>query len=275
MRIVSSSGTDPDGERFDLLNGELRKMNSDIIDEHYYRRPEWFLANAARYDHYDRGGPKIFAGEYAAQSDKTVSVNNRNNWETAIAEAAFMTGLERNAGVISMASYAPLFAHADGWQWTPDLIWVDNLRAVGTANYQVQKLYSTNKGTHALKAVTANGALAGEQGLYLSAAIDKKTNELIIKLVNTSGAAANMMFNVNGVQQLNTSALVTVLHAESGDIMNTLDQPKEIIPEQHTIAVKGKKVQISAKASSFTVIRVAIKWPCKTTGRYGSGLYLQ
>src|SRR5690606_37181502 len=135
IKIVSSSGTDPNGDRFDYLNTELRRMNTDIIDEHYYRAPEWFLQNAARYDSYDRKGPKIFAGEYAAQSDRIASPNNKNNWKTAIAEAAFLTGLERNADVVVMASYAPLFAHADGWQWTPDLIWVNNLNAYGTPNY--------------------------------------------------------------------------------------------------------------------------------------------
>ena len=89
-------------------------MNADIIDEHYYRRPEWFLQNASRYDNYPRNWIKIFGGEYAAQSDKTVSVNNKNNWQTALAEAAFMTGLERNADVVVMASYAPLVC-ACGW----------------------------------------------------------------------------------------------------------------------------------------------------------------
>jgi alpha-L-arabinofuranosidase len=88
---VNSSGTDPNGERFDYLNTELRKMNADIIDEHYYRRPEWFLENVRRYDTYPRNGSKVFAGEYAAQSDKMVSVNNKNNWQTALAEAAFLT----------------------------------------------------------------------------------------------------------------------------------------------------------------------------------------
>ena len=173
IKLVTSSGTDPNGDRFDYLNGELRKMKADVIDEHYYRRPEWFLQNAARYDNYDRNGSKIFAGEYAAQSDKTVSVDNKNNLRTAIAEAAFLTGLERNADVVVMASYAPLFAHVDGWQWTPDLIWVDNLRSYGSANYQVQKLYSTNKGTHIVPALSGNKPLSGQDSLYASAVIDK------------------------------------------------------------------------------------------------------
>jgi alpha-L-arabinofuranosidase len=172
IKLVTSSGTDPNGDRFDFLNGELRKMKADIIDEHFYRRPEWFFENANSYDNYDRNGAKIFAGEYAGQSDKTVSVENKNNVRTAIAEAAFLTGLERNADIVVMASYAPLFAHVDGWQWTPDLIWVDNLRSAGTVNYQVQKLFATNKGTNAVPALLNNKTLSGQNGLYASAVTD-------------------------------------------------------------------------------------------------------
>ncbi|RYD90190.1 MAG: alpha-L-arabinofuranosidase, partial [Sphingobacteriales bacterium] len=116
IKIVSGSGPFPDGEQFDYGWKELKKLNAQIIDEHYYNTPTWFKENATRYDDYDRKGPKVFAGEYAAQSDRPASVNNRNNWLTAISEAAFMTGLERNAAVVAMASYAPLFAHAEGWQ---------------------------------------------------------------------------------------------------------------------------------------------------------------
>src|SRR5262249_51642109 len=141
---------------------------------------------ARRYDHYDRSGPGIFAGEYAAQSDKVVSMANRNNWRCALAEAAFMTGLERNADVVRMASYAPLFAHVDGWQWTPDLIWFDNLRSYGTPDYYVQKLFATNKGSAVIPMTLGNEPLTGQDSLYGSAVIDNSTHELILKLVNAS-----------------------------------------------------------------------------------------
>ena len=202
IKLINSSGTDPNGERFDYLNTELRKMNADIIDEHFYRRPEWFLQNASRYDNYDRKGPKIFAGEYAAQSDKTVSINNQNNWQTAIAEAAFMTGMERNADVVTMASYAPLFAHVDGWQWRPDMIWVDNLQTIGTPNYYVQQLFSLNKGTNVVPVLENGQPLTGKDSLYASSTIDKKTNELIVKLVNVSGKVQNKEIQVDGVKKL-------------------------------------------------------------------------
>ena len=121
----------PDDERFNYLWPKFRELKADIVDEHCYARPAWFFDNTHRYDNYDRNGPKVFFGEYAAQSDKMVSVKNVNNLECALAEAAFMTGLERNGDVVRMACYAPLFAHAEAWQWTPDLIWVDNLRWYG------------------------------------------------------------------------------------------------------------------------------------------------
>ena len=258
IKLVTSSGTDPNGDRFDFLNGELRKMKVDIIDEHFYRRPEWFFENANRYDNYDRNGPKIFAGEYAGQSDKTVSVENKNNVRTAIAEAAFLTGLERNADVVVMASYAPLFAHVDGWQWTPDLIWVDNLRSAGTVNYQVQKLFATNKGTNAVPALVNNKSLSGQDGLYASAVMDKNSKEIIIKIVNSSAVEKNTSYIVEGYKKLAAEATVTVLTG-GADQINTVDNPFNIMPAVSTIAVKGKKIDVVVKPFSFTVIKVGVK----------------
>ena len=120
IQLVSSAGPRPDDKRFTFAWPKLRELKADIVDEHCYDKPAWFFASTRRYDSYDRNGPKVFFGEYAAQSDKIVSTKNRNNLECALAEAAFMTGLERNADVVRMACYAPLFAHTDAWQWTPE-----------------------------------------------------------------------------------------------------------------------------------------------------------
>ena len=256
FKLVNSSGTDPDGERFDYLNTELRKMNADIIDEHYYRRPEWFLANAARYDNYPRNGSKIFAGEYAAQSDKTVSILNKNNAATAIAEAAFLTGLERNAEVVNLASYAPLFAHIDGWQWTPDLIWVNNLQSYGTPNYYVQKLYSLNKGTNVVPALQDGKPLTGQDSLYASAVIDKNTNDVIIKIVNPSATAIVRNINLQGAKKFATTGLLTVLKGDNLTEVNSFNQPNAIAPVESTITVKGKKIAFTAAPFSMSVIRV-------------------
>ncbi len=255
IKLVNSSGTDPNGERFDYLNGELRKMNADIIDEHYYRRPEWFLENAKRYDNYPRNGSKVFAGEYAAQSDKIVSVNNKNNLQTAISEAAFLTGLERNADVVNMASYAPLFAHVEGWQWTPDMIWVDNLRSYGTPNYYVQKLYSLNKGTNVVPVQLDGQNVTGQDGLYASAVVDKKTNELILKIVNTSDKETEGKFDIQG-SKLQSKGTQTVLTGEGLDKVNSLDNPKDISPKEQPISVKGQSIKSKLAPNSFNVIKV-------------------
>jgi alpha-N-arabinofuranosidase len=259
IKLVNSSGTDPNGDRFDYLNAELRKMNADIIDEHYYRRPEWFLQNAGRYDNYDRNSSKIFAGEYAAQSDKTVSVDNKNNWQTAIAEAAFMTGLERNAGVVYMASYAPLFAHVDGWQWTPDLIWVDNLRSYGTPDYYVQKLFSVNKGTDVVSITMNNNIIAGQDSLYATACLDKKTNDLIIKMVNTSYQQKNNTIKLEGTLKASTSASLTVLTSNTLTSMNSFEQPENVAPVTTTITTSGKKINCTAAPYSLSVYRMKLK----------------
>ncbi|WP_423146054.1 alpha-L-arabinofuranosidase C-terminal domain-containing protein [Rubrolithibacter danxiaensis] len=255
IKIVNSSGTDPDGERFDYLNGELRKMNADIIDEHYYRAPKWFFANANRYDKYDRNGSKVFAGEYAAQSVAIASPENKNNWKCALAEAAFMTGLERNAEVVTMASYAPLFAHVDGWQWTPDLIWVNNLESYGTPNYYVQKLYSTNKGTHVVPVLWNNQALTGQDGFYASSCIDTSTHELIVKIVNASGKPENPVIEIEGVKKLQSRAILTELRGDDLDAVNSIANPTAVSPKERQIKVTGKELNLSLQPYSFNIIR--------------------
>lgn len=258
FKIVNSSGTDPNGERFDYLNGELRSMNADIIDEHYYRRPEWFMQNAARYDSYPRTASKIFAGEYAAQSDKTVSVANKNTWLTALSEAAFMTGLERNADVVSMASYAPLFAHTDAWQWTPDLIWVDNLRSYGTPDYHVQKLFSINKGTQTVSIMENNAVIAGKDSVYAAAAINASTKELIIKLVNVSGNAIRKSINLAGLKGGSRQAQVYTMQNDDPAALNSLDNPDTVIPVQSTQIIKGSSLPVVLPKYSFIVMRIKL-----------------
>ncbi|HEY1023459.1 MAG TPA: alpha-L-arabinofuranosidase C-terminal domain-containing protein, partial [Flavisolibacter sp.] len=263
IKIINSSGTDPRFEPFTekgfaYLDTELRKLKADIIDEHYYRSPAWFLQNATRYDHYPRNGPKIFAGEYAAQSKNPVSTENRNNLVTALSEAAFMTGLERNADVVTMASYAPLFAHAEGWQWTPDLIWVNNLQAFGTPNYYVQKLFSLYKGTKAVS-ITSNGMpLTGQDSLYASAVLDEKSNELIIKLVNVSGKPQRNVISLEGIKPLVTDGKLTVLKGSDLTQVNTFTHPHQIAPEEFSLPVKNKKFTLEAAPYSFSLLRLKL-----------------
>ena len=258
IKLVTGTGPSPDGKFFDFAAKELKKLHAEIVDEHYYANPEWFLQNATRYDKYDRSGYKIFAGEYAAQSKSGANPDNKNNWRCALSEAAFMTGLERNADVVSICSYAPLFAHVDGWQWTPDLIWFDNLNAYGTPNYYVQKLFSNNKGTQVLPATRDKLPLTGQNGLYGSAVLDKETNEIIIKLVNTTGKMVNQTITFDGVKRIGSKAILTVLKSDYPDAVNSLEQPNQVYPARQEFFVKGKSFQTILPASSFSVYRITL-----------------
>ena len=160
ITLISDAGPSPADDRFNFLWPRLRKFHADVVDEHCYANPVWFLANTHRYDHYDRNGPKVLMGEYAAQSVAVASPKNRNNLECALSEAAYMTGLERNADIVCMAAYAPLLANADAWQWTPNLIWCDNLRVYGTPSYYVQQLFSRNRGDAVLPVDLAGAELS-------------------------------------------------------------------------------------------------------------------
>lgn len=138
LQLISTSGPHPSGDLWSYAWNRFRNGTpADLVDEHYYRPPQWFLENYDRYDSTDRNGPKIFAGEFAAHT-----TGRRNNLEATLAEAAFMTGLWRNADVVDMACYAPLFSRVGNTQWAPNLIWFDNSEAFGTPSYYVQQMYS-------------------------------------------------------------------------------------------------------------------------------------
>lgn len=256
--IVSGSGPFPDGDYFEYGMKELKEIGAEIIDEHYYRSPEWFRENATRYDSYDRNGPKIFAGEYAAQSVAIASPDNKNNWETALSEAAFMTGLERNAEVVQLTSYAPLMAHAEGWQWAPDMIWFNNIESYGTPNYYVQKLYSTNKGTD-LISVTQNGEnLVGQDELYASATLDSEAKEVVVKVVNTSSDAQEIQLNFKG-KSIKNKGKVIVLKEENLTQENSFDAQEAISPSTEEIKVKGDSASYEVAAYSLNIIRIPVK----------------
>ncbi len=258
MTIVSGAGPFPEGDYFEYGTKELKKLNAQIVDEHYYKNPKWFRDNATRYDNYDRKGPKVFAGEYAAQTVAIASPDNKNNWECAFSEAAFMTGLERNAEVVNLTSYAPLMAHAEAWQWTPDMIWFNNLETYGSANYYVQKLFSTNKGTDLL-AITKNGKpVIGQNDLFASAVKDANSKEIIVKLVNASANAQDVNIDLKG-GKLVGKGTVTTLTSPNLDDVNSFESPKKISPIESEFKLKGDKAQISLLPHSVTVLKLKMQ----------------
>jgi alpha-N-arabinofuranosidase len=254
IKIISGSGPSPDGEFFDYGWKELKKLSAQIVDEHYYNSPEWFMKNAGRYDDYDRSGPKVFAGEYAAQSVGVVKPDNKNNWLTALSEAAFMTGLERNADVVTMTSYAPLFAHSDGWQWTPDLIWFNNLQSYATPNYYVQKLFSNNEGTDLIKISENGNAVKGQNQLFASSVRDSKNNEVIIKIVNTDSQEKSIEINKKNIK-LGSKLTKTILTASKLSDENNF-QTENIKPIEENSVIKKGKFSVQIPANSFVVLKI-------------------
>ena len=167
--------------------------------------------------------------------------------------------LERNADVVQMASYAPLFGHVDGWQWKPDLIWVDNLRVMPTPNYFVQKLYANNKGSHVVPMLYKNKMPStGQDSLYASSTIDKTTNELIIKIVNVARKAQSAEVNIEGANKGKSKAKLIVLQSDNLEAENSLDSTSMVAPIEKEINTKGKTIAIELKAYSLSVIRVKL-----------------
>jgi alpha-L-arabinofuranosidase len=254
ISLVSAAGPDPADPRFRLAWTRLRELHADIIDEHCYDAPQWFFSHSHRYDHYDRNGPKVFMGEYAAQSVATVSTKNRNNLECALAEAAYMTGLERNADVVRMASYAPLFANTDAWQWTPDLIWVDSLRVVRTPSYYVQSLFARNRGDRVLPLSMGE---AQDPRVYATAARDDASGDVIVKLVNATSSDSPTTLVLGGAGAV-TGATWTVLSSADLHDENTLGDPDKVAPRDTALSPSDGKLSVVLPANSFSVIRASL-----------------
>lgn len=254
IKIVGSSGPDSEGEQFDYLWPEMKSLKADLVDEHFYRPEAWFLSQGARYDNYDRKGPKVFAGEYACHGRG----KKWNHFHASLLEAAFMTGLERNADIVHMATYAPLFAHVEGWQWRPDMIWFDNLNSVCTVSYYVQQLFAAHKGTNVLS-LTMNkkpvtGA-EGQNGLFASAVCDKNKNEIIVKVVNTSGKKQSLSLIFNGLKkkEVLSGARCIKLSSTGMDKDNTIENPLAIIPQETSLDVNGHTLNVDLEPVTFAV----------------------
>lgn len=266
MQLIGATGSDatifPNGvAEVDYLWSQWRKIKPEFVDEHFYRKPEWFAENTDWYDDYDRNGPKLFVGEYASQSVGVARPDNRNLWKCALYEAAFMTGMERNAEVVHMTCYAPLFGHEEAWQWRPDLIWFDNLNVYGSANYYVQQLFSLHPGTHLLD-VQVEGVPnlnSKTKALNVSVTWDKASGEVIIKAVNVSPDTQTATVTLQGVTQAGPSAQVILLTSDKLTDENSLADPKKISPRTSAMQVNGPTFSVGFKPYSMTIIRVPAK----------------
>ncbi len=265
MQIIAATGSDasifPNGEEeIEYLWKEWRRLQPEFVDEHFYRTPEWFIENTHWYDDYDRNGPKLFVGEYASQSVGVASPENRNTLKCALYEAAFMTGMERNADLVRMTCYAPLFGNEDAWQWRPDMIWFDNLHAYGSVNYHVQKLFSLNPGTQLLPCELADAPKLNEKSklLNVSATLDTNAGEVIVKAVNVSDKSVTASLDLQGVKTGDSMKVIT-LSSGSLDDENTLKEPNRIVPVESSAPVGAAPFDYEFKPYSLTILRIPVK----------------
>lgn len=200
IKLINSAGPFSAGSEYNRGWESARTHQSDLVDEHYYASPEWFLANHTRYDSFDAHGPKVFLGEYAAKS---------NRWWSALAEASYMIGLERNADKVALACYAPLLANIDYVNWRPDLIWFNQETVYGSVNYDVQKLFMTNQGTHNVAfemsdfpeaEIVDDAAMTGSFG-FVGDHADIEVTSLIVTDEKTGQATAYDVKTISGSER--------------------------------------------------------------------------
>ncbi len=259
INYIGSTGPDSEGEKFERLQPRMAELGVELYDEHFYRNEEWFAdsLNRHRYDTYSRTGPKVFAGEYACHPRK----KKWNHFRAALHEAAFMTGFERNADIVRMCTYAPLFAHKDGWQWRPDLIWFDNLNVLRTSSYYVQHLYAQHKGTHMVELMISGDApraLAGDSdqhGLSASAVYDAGLNQLYIKVANTGAVGQECRVALPAEA---TGATVLTLQCDDFDAENTFAASDKITPVSSAATIKRGVLQMRVPSQAFQVYIVQL-----------------
>jgi len=253
LQLVSSADPFTDRAAAKEQSTALRKLDADLIDEHFYRTPEWFFSHASQYDGYPRTGSKIFVGEYAAHTTPVGSGESRNVWQAALSEAAFLTGLERNADVVRMSAYAPLFAHTDAWQWRPNLIWFDNLRSFGTPNYYVQQLFAANRGDAVLPITRDGKPVEGQDGLFASAAT-VAGGGFLVKLVNSTDAPMPVRIEVPGA---GTAAGEAIFITADLSAENSLAAPDLVKPVREPVALNAGVIERTLPPRSLTVLRPA------------------
>lgn len=241
--VIGTAG--PFNEGTDYVEGWkiARKLNIPMMDEHYYQTPGWFIHNNDFYDKYDRNGSKVYLGEYAAHLP-----GRPNNIETALAEAHYLTALERNGDIVSMTSYAPLLAKEGYTQWNPNLIYFNNTEVKPTVGYHVQKMYGLNAGDHYIenKLTLSNEDFDVKKRVATSVVRDSKTGDLIIKLVNILPVEIKTAVNLDGVNAA-SSATRTVLKGDPAD--------RRTVPTTDNIAA-GNQFSCTLAPYSFTLIRI-------------------
>lgn len=255
IKLIGSAGPDVTSEHYtDAWNYYRQEIPKNdkfayALDEHYYNPIPWFYENTHFYDDYRRD-IKVFAGEYAAHTSWEDDHAVKNCLDAALAEAAFLTGVQRNSDVVVLTSYAPLFGRVGWTQWSPNLIWFDDQVAYGSPNYYIQKMYALNAGDVNLDS-TMEGAEA--QKVYQVVSKDKATGEMIIKLVNGNEEPIKVSIDTMGTP-LAGDLQATVVTGATRQTVNSVKEPENVCDKVVTLTNDGQGYELPAL--SMTVIRV-------------------
>jgi alpha-N-arabinofuranosidase len=228
----------------------IKNMRPDVVDDHYYVRRQEFFADQNHYDKTDRTGPKIFVGEWATREGAPTP-----NFGSALGDAAWMTGLERNSDIVVMAAYAPLLVNVNpgGMQWETDLIGYDALSSYGSPSYWAQVLFGKYLGTEVVPATLTN---AGSR-VFASATRDEKRRKLFVKVVNAASEEASLSIALEGVGQVKHDALLITLSGKTPNATNSITHPDAVVPVEHRIEVAGPKFEEKFAPYSINILELS------------------
>ena len=251
ITVITTSGTLSEGAGFDYAWDVIHKRYPDTyVDEHYYNSPEWFLENTDRYDSYRRDSAKVFVGEFAAHEEGTATTRP-NSLYTALAEAAYLTGIERNSDVVKMISYAPLLARVGSAQWTPDLIWFNSHHVMFSPNYYVYQMFSNYIGNKYLLS-----ELNSSINLHHSVTVDENKKEIYIKVVNVEDESTTLDIKFNQFETLKSQAEYIVLTHDDIHAVNTFEDPLNVSPQTSILEVNEDDATIEVPHHSAVLLRL-------------------
>lgn len=252
ITIISSAGHSGSGEDFDANWTTVNTNYRDtIVDEHYYTVGGELFRTTGRYDNYERSGAKIMVGEYAPKSNGVGTIQTKSNIWSAVENAAYLTGIERNADVVSMISYAPTLAKINAQCWDVNLIWFDSQSVVLTPDYYVQMLFANNYGTNYLNTDFDMTA----EGVYHCSTVDTENQVIYVKLVNSTNKAYRFDINLAGFENANNPT-VQFMSENFKAACNEIDEPLHVAPEEMALEVDENNVKYEAQSYSASVIRI-------------------
>jgi alpha-N-arabinofuranosidase len=227
----------------------VKSVKPDVLDEHFYMSAQQSFSEAHHYDAADRNGPKIFVGEWATREGDPTP-----NLEAALADAAWLTGLERNSDLIVMESYAPLFVNVNpgGEQWATDLIGYDALTSYGSPSYWTQVMFSSHLGTEVVDCTLADAPTR----VYASVTRDDAKHKLFVKVVNATSTAEPLAIALTGVKRVAPQATLTTMSGKTPNATNSIAHPNAIQPTSRAIAISGTKFTQSFLPYSVNVVEL-------------------